>query len=114
MKMDSLVFLAKTRSLVREKELATKRVLARAETDLELLKAQTLLSAYRDGLIDGKNTDIRSLQKQQAMGCSATVQAAVVRIHQLEDRVDVEQIEREHQDDLISLTKAWLYTQRAE
>jgi hypothetical protein len=111
MNYEDLKNLAHLRLRAREEELSTKRSLVRLEADLSSLKGSVLATAYADGTISGKNADVRKRQEEAAISSSGTYQEQVVRLHRLEELADIGQAEREYLDDLVSLTKAWLYSQ---
>ena len=106
--------MARCRLLARKDEFTYRRALSRMEADLELLKGRHLAAAYAEGVIDGKNADIRKRQEVEVLASSELCQEQIARIHGREDLLDLAQTEREYHDNLISLTKAWLYSQRPE
>ena len=111
MNESDIISLAGKRYRAREEELTCRRMVARQEADLALLKGRVLASAYADGSIDGKNADVRSRQEAEVLASSLLVQEQAARLHLLEDALDLETVDREYVDDLVSLTKAWLYSQ---
>ena len=109
--LEYLNALAAMRSGARERELKQKRLIARMTADLETSKGQTLAAAYADGTIDGKNQGTRDRQEADVLAKAEHVAAQIVNLHQAEETLEAVQVEREYHDDVVALTRAWLYSQ---
>ena len=114
MNLISIETLAHNRRKARYEELRWKQTLARITADLEQTKNQVLASAYEEGLVNGKNADARKRQEADVLINDQAVQNRTEDVTKAEDHALDAQVEREYYDDVVSLTKAWLYSQKGE
>ena len=114
MNYSDLENLAQKRKLARLEEFEAKTLAARTEANVSWLETKVISAAYEDGTINGKNADTRKRQEADVLASSTTYQQQVIDLRQREDIAQVDQAEREYLDDLIGLTKAWLYSQRED
>lgn len=83
-----------------------------ARTTVEILQAKLLVNAYAEGVIDGKNADIRRRQETVALWGDSGYSEAMGFLDIAEHLAGVAEIERKRVEAVISLTRAWLYSQR--
>ena len=114
MNREEIIKLCQDRYRARESELEAKRALLETESELEARTGKLLADAYDAGVIDGKNAETRKRQEQKVLAESDAVQANVQSIRILQEEADEAQIAREFHDDLLGLTKAWLYSLRGD
>lgn len=79
---------------------------------VETRQASVLLDAYAEGVIDGSNAEIRKRQEIVTLAKDDAWQGAIANLSGAEYRVSVAEIERRRVEAIISLTRAWLYSQR--
>ena len=110
MDRNDLYLMAEQRKLARVTEFESKALLARAEADLRDLENSVLNSCYEQGLIDGRNAEVRKRQEADVLLNDSAYQAQAEEVKLREATAQLDQAERECHDDMISLTKAWLYS----
>jgi len=106
--------MAAERKLARVREFESKAMQVQAEAELARVENEVIAAAYAGGKIDGKNADERKRQESSTLVNDAAYQAQVMEVRTCEATAQCDQAEREYQDDLVSLTKAWLYSQRGD
>ena len=111
---NELELMATQRKLARVEEFESKASLARAEAELRDLENRILHSCYEQGLIDGRNAEARKRQEADVLLNDVGYQAQVEEVKLREATATMDQAEREYHDDMVSLTKAWLYSQRGD
>lgn len=82
-----------------------------AHTHAEEFEAKELSQAYDDGVIDGKNAEQRKLQTVALLAQNEAVQLARAAKAEAERAASLAEIERKRMDAMISLVRAWLYSQ---
>ena len=92
-------------------EYAVKAALVERQNAAEYAKVITLLAAYSDGVIDGKNADMRKLQEAAVVGESESIGEIEHAVKALAQRVALEENTSKALEAQIGLTKAWLYSQ---
>jgi len=92
-------------------ELKSKIALAGAQRDAAIQEATTLEEATAQGIIDGKNADTRKTQTAGVLANSQTYQNALRLVQIAEDNAGHATVHRQYHDALVSLHKAWLYSQ---
>lgn len=95
--------------LTRERDLRVK--LAEVVRDMEVAKVEIVSQALSEGLIDGKNAEIRSVQEKSILNCNKELIALSINKAALETELTLAEVDRRHSEALISITKAWLYSQ---
>lgn len=78
----------------------------------EANQARRLLIAYAEGVIDGTNADIRKRQEIVTLRDDEENQKEMVGLSIMNRHVNRAEIERKRVEAVISLTRAWLYSQR--
>ena len=74
-------------------------------------EARILAAAYADGTIDGKNADTRKRQEADVLASNASYQRELELLKEAEAGAGFATVDRQYQDALLGLTKAWLYSQ---
>lgn len=82
-----------------------------AATDVERVEAVLIGAGYVSGSIDGKNAETRKAQERQILAQSSEYAAAREAQTISDDQVALNVINRKKIEALLSLTKAWLYSQ---
>lgn len=84
---------------------------AEVSKELEVIKLTVLSGAQEAGIIDGKNAETRKLQTDALLASShEVVQAQEVSII-VDKLIKSAEIERKRIETLVSLVRAWLYSQ---
>lgn len=78
----------------------------------ETLQAKLLNVAYVKGVIDGKNADIRRRQEAIVLATADAWEETIINLVNVEYQASAAEIERKRAEAVISLTRAWLYSQR--
>ena len=94
-----------------EKERLAQQAVADYEQAVEHAKARIIGEAYQNGEIDKRNKDTRSAGEARVLTESERYQILLDKKHLAEEVADKAAIDRRYFDTLISLTKAWLYSQ---
>ena len=85
--------------------------LASAEKTLDQIKTSLIASAYETGIIDGKNAQIRKAQEDSFLSENKQHIDAIFAIKFMKNKKEIATVNRKYQETLISLTKAFLYSQ---
>jgi hypothetical protein len=111
MNQEEILKLANTHANVLTNEHAAKIDLANAQANTASVKAQELAKAYEVGEIDGKNADIRKAQETAFLAGNHAVGNAIMAEGKAEQKAIAAEIERKRVETIVSLTRAWLYSQ---
>jgi hypothetical protein len=82
-----------------------------AATEVERIASIIIGAGYADGTIDGKNAETRKAQEREALAKSPEYTAAKEAQAIADDQAALNEINRKQLEALVSLTKAWLYSQ---
>lgn len=93
------------------KERDIKIQLAETVRGIEEKRIALLAQAYDEGVIDGKNAEVRGVQEKNILASDKDIIALVVAKNQLETDISLVEVERRYLETVVSLTKAWLYSQ---
>jgi hypothetical protein len=92
-------------------EYKAKIIASNKASEAEAIEAGIVAAAYADGTIDGKNTETRKAQERGLLVASTDYQLALGAQATADTDAMFKKIERERVEALVSLTKAWLYSQ---
>jgi len=79
--------------------------------EVAAIEAGLVGAAYADGTIDGKNAETRKAQERALLAGSSEYNLAVGAQSNADTDAMFKEIERKRVEALVSLTKAWLYSQ---
>lgn len=82
------------------------------EASLNDLKALIVGEAEREGKIDGKNVDTRKVQREAVVAENEAITQLTGSLDSLRTAARMAEIKRQSIEAKISLTRAWLYSQR--
>ena len=109
---DYLIALTENLADVQKEEYQQFANLTQAKLNLEEARALSLSLAYHNGEIVGKNTDERQRKETVFLSNDDAYQAALQNENKIDKYYQMAKIERQRIENEISLTKAWLYSQR--
>ena len=92
-------------------ERTSKMALAVISAEVDHKKTTLISAAYAAGQIDGKNAETRSAQEKIVLMDDNEYQRLLLDRAEQEANVSLVEVERRHAEAVISLTKAWLYSQ---
>ncbi len=111
MDYQELTSLADGYKKILSKELEAKKAVADTATSMERWKVNAIRSAQDEGKIDGKNAEARAIQEKEILMNDKNLSEAIVAHKVTEGALSAIEIDRKHTEALMSLTKAWLYSQ---
>ena len=111
MELQELMELADGVEVARFEELKTRRALIDAQEAAETVKATALAMGYRDGVIDGKNAEIRKQQEVAFITINADYIDAMQEACDAQDVSDCAVAKLAGVEARYGLVKAWLYSQ---
>ena len=97
-----------------EGKLASEMAIQSATLRLETLKSRIISQAYDDGLIKGKNAEARQYETEIILADNQTYQSLLGALLDVQMAANQAAVEFKTQELLVSLTRAWLYSQRPE
>lgn len=92
-------------------EYQKKAKIAEAEANVQSVEAGLIATATVNGQIDGGNKDTREAQRAGIIASSMSCQAACNGLTEVKEEAELAEIERRRVEAVISLTRAWLYSQ---
>lgn len=96
---------------VLEKERFLRFASAKAARELEERRVEVIAEAIAEERINGKNAEARAIQTESILGADDKMLA----LSEAKENIDIDlgksEVDRRYNEALISLTKAWLYSQ---
>ena len=92
-------------------EYEAKKTVVQFETLLAKAETKAVSAAEGKGHIDGKNADTRKAQRATAIENDDLCKKARAKVEVKREDAEMATIERKAQEQLLNLTKAWLYSQ---
>ena len=111
MELKELIGLAEMVRVAKLNEFEARRRLIDAQCAVESVKAASLAYAYENGVIDGKNADIRKQQEVAFLTTNVDHNDALYEADQLQREADAAVAELAGIETRAGLVKAWLYSQ---
>ena len=111
MELQELKDLAEALEVAKLRELDARRGLIDAEKTSKKVEANIIASAYRDGVIDGKNADIRKRQEGEVLSGTDMYIDHISSVFAAQEAADAATAELVGLEAEVGLTKAWLYSQ---
>ena len=111
MELEELIGLAEMVRVAKMNELKARRKLIDTEETLEVVRANVLAQAYRDGAIDGKNAETRKQQEIAFTASNDEFAGVIYSVSIAQQEADAAVAELAGIEARYGLVKAWLYSQ---